>query len=307
MEFSFGRVINSVRVVLESNWDTGRLFKENEPNSFITKFFSPLKFDGQWEVAIMEISYPLYIQNIPNKLDMVVGEWGDAGPDIGQILDTKKFAKKYEVSIDAGYYASPGELGETLCKLLLQAKRDKNENPVEQKLFFEHDYRKQRSRFYSKGPGTYIMSEIPDFFKHLGFMTLFVRSTDVKETVNEATGKRDIKEKTYHVEEIGKNAQDTAILPPSLEVYHMMKIYIDCIEDTIVGNMLTHEIATVTVSPGKTGQFEYVFSNPNFVPLSKNVIETVKMECRDTYGKLFPLNGGHVHASFLFRRCQLAI
>ena len=99
----------------------------------------------------------------------------------------------------------------------------------------------------------------------------------------------------------------TAVAAPGLDIYDMMKIYIDCIEDTIVGNRLTHEIATVTVSPGKTGQFEYVFSNPNFVPLSKNVIESVKMECRDNQGKLFPLNGGHVHASFLFRRCQLTI
>ena len=87
----------------------------------------------------------------------------------------------------------------------------------------------------------------------------------------------------------------------------MMKIYIDCIEDTIVGNMLTREIATVTLSPAKTGQCEYVFSNPNFVPLSKNVIGSIKLECRANQGKPFPLNGGHVHANILFRRCQLAI
>ena len=77
MESSFGRVINSVRVVLESNWDTQQLFNENDPNSFVTKFLSPLKFDGQWEVAIMEISYPLCLQNIANKLDMVVGQYGE--------------------------------------------------------------------------------------------------------------------------------------------------------------------------------------------------------------------------------------
>ena len=87
----------------------------------------------------------------------------------------------------------------------------------------------------------------------------------------------------------------------------MMKIYIDCIEDTIVCNMLTHEIATVTLSPAKTGQFEYVFSNPNFVPLSKNVIESIKMESCDSYGKPFRLNDGHLHANFLFRRWQLTI
>jgi len=307
MESSFGRVINSVRVVLECNWDTQQLFKENEPNSFVTKFFSPLKFDGQWEVAIMEISYPLYIQNVANKLDMVVGECSDVNPvDKGKV-DTAKFAKKYEISIDAGYYASPTELGEKLCKLILQTKRDNNEAPVEQKLFFEHDYKKQRSRFYSKGPGTFIMSESPDFFNHLGFVNFTMESTDMKEVYSMETKSRVKKPKTYFIRSIGKDAKVTAGGPPGIDFYHMMKIYIDCIEDTIVGNMLTHEIATVTLSPAKTGQFEYVFSNPNFVPLSKNIIESIKMECCDNQGKPFPLNGGHVHASFLFRRCQLAI
>ena len=287
MESSFGRVINSVRVVLESNWDTQQLFKENEPNSFVTKFFSPLKFDGQWEVAIVEISYPLYIQNIPNKLDMLVGECGDVDPAVNGKVDTEKFAKKYEIAFDAGYYTSPTELGEKLCKLILQAKRDNNETPVEQKLFFEHDYRKQRSRFYSKGPGTFIMSESPDFFTHLGLLNFTMESTDMKEVYSMETKSRVKKPKTYFIRSIGKDAKVTAGGPPGIDFYHMMKIYIDCIEDTIVGNMLTHEIATVTLSPAKTGQFEYVFSNPNFVPLSKNVIESIKMVCRDNHGKPF--------------------
>ena len=214
---------------------------------------------------------------------------------------------KYEISIDAGYYASPTELGEKLCKLILQAKRDNNETPVEQKLFFEHDYRKQRSRFYSKRPGTFIMSVSRDFFTHLGFANFTMESTDMEEILY-MEAKRSIKKpKTYFISSIGKDAKVTAEGPPGLDFYHMMKIYIDCIEDTIVGNMLTHEIATVTLSPAKTGQFEYVFSNPNFVPLSNNVIESIKMECRDNQGKPFPLNGGHVHACFLFRQCQLAI
>ena len=222
-------------------------------------------------------------------------------------MDKSKFAKLYEITIDAGYYTSPTELGEKLCKLILETKRDNNETPVKQKLFFEHDYRKQRSRFYSKGLGIHIMSESPNFFILLGISYFAMDSIDMKEIFNMRTGTREKKPKTYFIKPIEKDTKVTAVGPPGLDFYDMMKIYIDCIEDTIVGNRLTHEIATVTVSPGKTGQFEYVFSNPNFVPLSKNVIESVKMECRDNQGKLFPLNGGHVHASFLFRRCQLAI
>ena len=87
----------------------------------------------------------------------------------------------------------------------------------------------------------------------------------------------------------------------------MLKIYLDCIEDTIVGNTLTQELATVTIPDGQEGQIYASFGNLNYVPLNKTKIETIKMECRDTEGQLFPLYGGHVHASFHFRRCQLTL
>ena len=149
---------------------------------------------------------------------MVVGECGDVDPvDKGKV-DTAKFAKKYEISIDAGYYASPTELGEKLCNLILQTKRDNNENPVEQKLFFEHDYRKQRSRFYSKGPGTFIMSESPDFFTHLGLVNFTMESTEMKEKLNMETRKRETRAATYFIRSIGKDAKVTAGSPADIDL-----------------------------------------------------------------------------------------
>ena len=94
---------------------------------------------------------------------------------------------------------------------------------------------------------------------------------------------------------------------PGIDLYQIMKVYIDCIEETIVANSLTQEIATVTVPNKEEGQIHVVFGNLNYVPLNKQKIETIKMECRDLYGKLFPLNGGHVEARFHFRRCQLTL
>ena len=48
----YGRFVNSKLLVLESNWDTQNIYPANEPNSFVTKFFSPLEFDGAWEIAL---------------------------------------------------------------------------------------------------------------------------------------------------------------------------------------------------------------------------------------------------------------
>ena len=91
-------------------------------------------------------------------------------------------------------------------------------------------------------------------------------------------------------------------MKPSLKTYQSMKVYIDCIEQTVVANLLTHEIGTVTLPSGTRGQTLFVFPNLNYVPLNKNHIETIKMECFDQYGDPFPIHGGHVHATFLFRR-----
>ena len=51
MERAFGRVLNSKLVILESNWDVQEIYKENEPNSFVTKFFDPLmlRVRGKWQ------------------------------------------------------------------------------------------------------------------------------------------------------------------------------------------------------------------------------------------------------------------
>ena len=111
---------------------------------------------------------------------------------------------------------------------------------------------------------------------------------------------------TFYVLFIPKKSRVAATAPPELNIYHLMKIYVDCIEETIMANTLTQEIGTVTV-PDYSGQYSYVVVNLRYVPLNKNRIETIKMECRDTEGALFPLYGGHVHAVFHLRRCQLTI
>ena len=124
MDRAFGRVVNSKLVILESNWDVRQIYKENEPNSFVTKFFDPLEFDGSWEVAISEISYPLYLQNY-SKTDLLVMEWPktiDVLKDPNAALRSVDLAE-YDVSIPSGYYSSPQKLGNRLISEFLEEKQ----------------------------------------------------------------------------------------------------------------------------------------------------------------------------------------
>jgi len=301
MDRIIGRVVNSKLVILESNWDVQEIYKENEPNSFVTKFFDPLVFDGSWEVAISEISYPLYLQNY-SKTDLVVMEWKKLGDVRMDPVAARKIIEmtEYDVSIPAGYYSSPQKLGDRFITEFIAAKRIRKPKEEPKDLFFEYNFKTARSTFIAKDHNYAITSDGPEpslFFPALGF------TASESKVMKPLPWSRDVKE---HIS-VQHNSSKTAPLPPKLTTYHMMKIYLDCIEDTIVGNTLTHELATVTIPDGQEGQIFASFGNLNYVPLNKTKLETIKMECRDTEGQLFPLYGGHVHASFHFRRCQLTL
>ena len=301
MDRVIGRVVNSKLVILERNRDVQEIYKENVPNSFVTKFFDPLVFDGPWEVAISEISYPLYLQNY-SKTDLVVMEWKKLGDVRLDPIAARKSIEmtEYDVSIPAGYYSSPQKLGDRFISEFLAAKRVRKLRETTQDLFFEYNFKTARSTFVVKDHNYAITSDGPEsspFFPALGF------TASQTKALQPVPWRKDVKEHIL----LQNDSSKTAPSPPKLTTYHMMKIYLDCIEDTIVGNTLTHELATVTIPDGQEGQIFASFGNLNYVPLNKTKLETIKMECRDTEGQLFPLYGRHVHASFHFRRCQLTL
>ena len=119
-----GRFVNSKLLVLESNWDTQNIYPANEPNSFVTKFFSPLEFDGAWEIALAEISYPVYIKNF-DKEDLVIYEWPASEtvePDYQKAFESKN-ENRYFVTIPTGYYTTAQALGDKLRRELMDTKK----------------------------------------------------------------------------------------------------------------------------------------------------------------------------------------
>jgi len=254
----------------------------------------------------------VYIKNF-DKEDLVIYEWPASEtvePDYQKAFESKN-ENRYFVTIPTGYYTTAQALGDKLRRELMDTKKEDAlltmlahtaggqgakppaDDSGQQKLFFDYDYQMARSRFRAKTANYAIAATTPDFFKKLGFVPTgqFKPSQDSD---------------SYYMLFIPKKSKVTATAPPELNIYHLMKIYVDCIEETIVANTLTQEIGTVTI-PDYRGQYSNVFYNLRYVPLNKNRIETIKMECRDTEGALFPLYGGHVHAVFHLRRCQLTI
>ena len=57
----------------------------------LSQNFSPLEFDEAWEIALAEISYPVYIKNF-DKEDLVIYEWPareTIGPDYQKAFESK--------------------------------------------------------------------------------------------------------------------------------------------------------------------------------------------------------------------------
>ena len=130
----------------------------------------------------------MYIKNF-DKEDLVIYEWPaneTVGPDYQKAFESKN-VKFYAVAIPTGYYTTAQKLGDKLRRELMDAKKQDalldmlahtaggqvgerpKDDSSEQKLFFDYDYQKARSRFRAKTATYAIAAKTPDFFKKLGF------------------------------------------------------------------------------------------------------------------------------------------
>ena len=200
----------------------------------------------------------MYIKNF-DKEDLVIYEWPaneKIGPDYQKAFESQN-VKFYAVTIPTGYYTTAQQLGDKLRREFTESKRQDallsmleyttggrvRERPTddsrEQKLFFEYDFQKARARFRAKTANFAIAATTPDFSKNW-VLCLLASSNQVKMMILFTCS-------SY------LKSRVVATAPPEFNIYHLMKIYVDCIEETIVANTLTQEIGTVTV-PDYSGQ-----------------------------------------------------
>ena len=305
---TFAKEVNSKLVILESNWGTQKIFENNKPNSFVTKFFEPLDFTGAWEVAIASISFPFYVRNVDENI-RVFHCYGTPKEINGKIMQKNIQCKSFYVP--AGYYNSPQELGDIVAaginlvtkktKLLpvlaegalpseenvTDLSADDERSLINPEIFFEFDHNLQKMS---------VACEVMAFFFYVWNKSKLFDLLGLD---------YDGEEPFQFVVQPGKVEVSKTSKHPALKTYQMMKVYVDCIEETVVANLLTQEIGTVSIPSGTSGQTLFIFPNLNYVPLNKNHLESIKMECFDQYGDPFPIHGGHVHATFLFRRSPL--
>ena len=99
--------MESFTIVLVSN-ASGELFPDNTLSSFTTFLPEQLNLEGQWEVAISEISYPSMYQNITE------GKF--------KFFDEKLSKSTSTYNLEPGLYTSITDIVEAMNRLIQEGK-----------------------------------------------------------------------------------------------------------------------------------------------------------------------------------------
>ena len=274
MEINTRKNTASRMVTMISNWDLQRVYKNNVPNRFVQRLVEPLVLNGDWEVAITDISFPLHCENVPNSLKVGVSYMDPPGQESAVAFE-----------IPHGYYASPQELGDLIVKKTndMFASLPK---PLSSPLYFRYNFETARSTFGTKEAGQLVIQTHGcEIFDILGFTP--IENHKVPGFFYLAT------EESF--ERVSPN-------PPTLTVYEHMLVNVDIIEPQYVGDMATQQIGRLAVNCKMSGQIDHAFPHLNYVPLNRTIIDTIELSLFTELGEPYPTYGGHVFANLHFRK-----
>jgi hypothetical protein len=92
--------------------------------------------------------------------------------------------------------------------------------------------------------------------------------------------------------------------PATLDPVHSLYIYGDCIKPVTVGDSIAQLLVTVPVTVNRPRSIYYNFSEPRFIPVSKQVIDRISLSVHSSSGKPIPFNGGNCFVKLLFRKVK---
>ena len=263
--------MESFTIELVSN-ASAQLFSDNTLSSFTNFLPDQLNLDGQWEVAISEISYPSMYQNVTEGKFMFFD---------------KKLSKSSEVYyLQPGLYPSITDIVEAM-NTLIHERHNHRENCVTVKV----SRRTQKVEIYLANEGSG-----PAFF-----------STDLRHFFESNVGNEFgvmLRGKGPHKPEI---AYDIVRIH-SLMIYTDLIEY-NIVGDTKAPLLLCFPSISTLMSDDiiTTGQYMnyQTFSNLQFRPLLKNSFHSIHIDLRDTSGEKIPfVSVGITRLVLMFRKAS---
>ncbi len=252
-------------VTIPSN-TSKQYFSDNTQSHFKIYLPKELYFSTQYEVALLEISYP---NNFYNFIDQYIK------------VDYKRSGRKYSIPIDIpdGYYPT-----DEIMSTHLNDAIDNNtmlHSNIKEKIDFSDRDPRNKTRFYIKE-----------------------NTNEIKITVSEKIAKflgfeMEDNENSYILDGTVRSNYPSDVF----RGLHSMYIYSNIIERQIVGDSLVPLLRVCTINNDDYGnQISCTFNHLRYIPLSLNNIRIIEIDIRNEYGERLPFTSGHVIISLHFRK-----
>ena len=247
-------------LTLPSNTDG----ETNKTNSYRVNLPIQFSLQGEWEVALSEISYPHSWSNVKNRENYFR-------------LNGPKHRNHYY--IPEKKYSSPDELVEAL-----------NHATSGDGVDISTLYEDITVKFYYKRAKNRIMVSVDKwgYSLELSKKLQYILGYDASVVI---TGE--------HYDSINYSEH-----PPDLTGgFTSLFVYCDLIAPQIVGNVNAQVVRVVNIEAKEFGQnVDMQYSNPHYVPVLKKDFSSIEIDIKDDRGQLVPFEFGKVCVKLHFRR-----
>ena len=283
--------VDQFQVTLPSNSSID-LFPTNRPDRYSTKLAVPRELEGEWEVALIDIQYPLAWKTLHSdiQIGVVPCQYGKKKPQEDEFdkavydylaLDPNEPTCYARFTLPAGHYKSIQHVCEKLNKKLATAYADLGPK-VGPSPSFQYDEDE----------------DVVTGTRPVDAVTIFTDSIYLPRLLGLRLPQP--RNRVIMFEHYKEFRSDQ---PPEFDTLKSMYIYSDIIKYQMVGDVQAPLLGILPVQGRYREQVFWHFTPPYYIPVSKNHIETIEIRlCTDT-GEVFPILGnGKVISRLHFRR-----
>ena len=278
--------MSSFYLTLPSN-SSMNYYPTNTLANYVTKLPQLFDLNGEWEVGLSEIQFPI--------------SWHNVSKDEAQLemyhvdISSSNNPAVNDISPPPGHYDSPDALVKQINAIIASKERQKNVV----RLSYNEISKKVTVNFgpEEKLPAILVMSKA--FAELIGFNLADVRSVPCdhvgEEKENDKPGNWWKIKGSANRSLTGSNVCDLQ------RGFCSLFVYCDVVEPTVVGDVKVPLLRTVNIV-GKEGiTVSRIYQNIQYVPIHRKQFDTIEIDIRDDTGRKVPFERGKVIVTLHFR------
>ena len=256
---------------MDANANAIPVVLESEPedaNYFTTKLGQPLILEGEWEVALQEMIAPQTWNNVTRENCHFSYYYPSKN-------SSKVLKEEVQAEIPEGYYETIDDVLDAMREALPEEVRGTGRK--DNNALFKFDYSQQtRHVTIELKDGCTLGFKKGDLGRMLGF-----DETGLSKRTN------------------------VGAYPAIADHIQALYVYSDCIRPVPVGDTVAPLLLVVPITASRPRSIYVSFSNPRFIPVSKQSIDRIAIRIYSSSGKPIPFQGGNTFVKLLFRRARV--